>query len=301
MGTPDVTKASDEELTQMLSGSYSIDEVEEETAEEDESEEDSASEEAEDSSEEDDSDDEAEDSDDEDDSEEADEEDEEEPIEVKTLREENERLAKQIQAKEQMIQRQGNELGELRQIKRDLLTAIQDKKREVEELEGVDTTAWYKEQKNLEQLENRYGQIAKREEVITHSARAVEIADKIAPPFEGMNEAITSILKRDGETDEGIRAFLENPGILGNAAPQFLIQVRKRAYAEKLLTQAYEALKQVNAASKKEKPSAPPVKRRIKSTDAAGSVGRPPKVTREDMTKMSTKDLEKILAKTRRA
>ena len=138
-------------------------------------------------------------------------------VEITKVKEENEKLKKQVSEKEKIFQRQANELGELRKV-----AAInKDEIREKFDLDPVEAVKIIRE---AEYAENRIKQI---EEDSYLSEIKDTMRDRI-PDFDSLLEPMAQILRDvDKIPEEAVNDFRQNPFRM--ARPDVLINLANRA------------------------------------------------------------------------
>lgn len=204
------------------------------------------------------------------------------PIEEKIAK-----LEKRLNDKESMIQRQANELGELRRLKREAELAAHREK--IKEQFFEDPIAGARAVAALDAAEME----GKREEVLA-----------VIPDFEDLVDTMVEVAREDGEPESAIRAFKANPF---HPPVSFLSQYAKRAKAKseaKAKESEAERLKaELEASKRKTKDTLDRVARHAEAAPAvtAGSGGstrstREASLTEESIAEMSDADLERMLS-----
>lgn len=153
--------------------------------------------------------------------------------ELEKIRLENEKLKKQVNEKENFLQRQANELGELRKK-----TAIN--KDEIRDKFVDDPMEALRQIREAEDAERRIKEI-EADTWVNENKRMVTTAN---PDFDTLIDPMAEILKKDGIPDNLISEFKTNPFRMANA--ETLIQIVNRAkltQEKNLLTQENEKLK----------------------------------------------------------
>ena len=169
-----------------------------------------------------------------------------------TIDSELEKLRKRVQDKEEFIQRQAREIGELRKLVREALgaeTVGTEQGLQQKGEEGLNDEVFF--EKPVEAVKKTVEQIlAERERQIQAEAqRALEVEKTVkerVPDFEKYIDEIAELAKEDGYPDEAIAAFKANPYM--GSDPHVLLSYARRVEAARQLNQLKAELEKAKKA-----------------------------------------------------
>lgn len=221
--------------------------------------------------------------------------------------EEHERLKKQIKAKEEMIQRQGNEVGALRKKITELQALIQksapkdenewyDKEFAEKPHEAIKNTVNRTLQENeLNKTNEELAQIEARHELERREFARQEnnrtYLQQNAPDFDV--KLVAEVLRNDGKvSEETIKGFIENPY---KEDPGLILELHRRG---KLLQQNKEYQKRLEEAKTKPNKIIKNLKKSARSPiEKIAPAGAKDYRLNVDVSKLSDKELEEIINK----
>lgn len=144
---------------------------------------------------------------------------------------------KHVEQQEQFIQRRSNELGEQRKIQKELLAALDLKiEEEVDPGKIAELVAEKREAKEAEQ------KLANEQQAIEQQHQSQKIVFQALGTKDINFESLADVLRADKVPEQNINAFLQNPW--GNAGPDTLIQLDKRAKERAILNQVLKKAKE---------------------------------------------------------
>jgi hypothetical protein len=150
-----------------------------------------------------------------------------------------EAMKRKLEGQELLIKRRTSEIGE---IKRQLQQFIQNTAQNLDEKFYESPTQALQQARQLEMAQQKLQEAEAEEQSLTNAHQAqVLLAHHVGGDID--IEAIGESLRSDGMPDEFIEQFQRNP--YQSALPETLIQLAKRASAERKVRQMEEALQQI--------------------------------------------------------
>jgi hypothetical protein len=150
-----------------------------------------------------------------------------------------EAMKRKLEGQELLIKRRTSEIGE---IKRQLQQFIQNASQNLDEKFYESPTQALQQARQLEMAQQKLQEAEAEEQSLTNAHQAqVLLAHHVGGDID--IEAIGESLRSDGMPDEFIEQFQRNP--YQSALPETLIQLAKRASAERKVRQMEEALQQI--------------------------------------------------------
>jgi hypothetical protein len=150
-----------------------------------------------------------------------------------------EAMKRKLEGQELLIKRRTSEIGE---IKRQLQQFIQNTAQNLDEKFYESPTQALQQARQLEMAQQKLQEAEAEEQSLTNAHQAqVLLAHHVGGDID--IEAIGESLRSDGMPDEFVQQFQRNP--YQSALPETLIQLAKRASAEKQVRQMQEALQQL--------------------------------------------------------
>lgn len=175
-----------------------------------------------------------------------------------------EKYRKQIQDKEQFIQRQANEIGELRKEK---LKLKQELENSLEDTFAESVKEGLKQSKQIEELGEEIKELDTTEALQMKRLNTEKIVSNHLPVGSVSMPELVEALKEDKVSAPWIEAFQQDP--YGMADPITIIQLGKRAILTRYLKTAIERIKQYEQESKELKAKPDKVLSNIKKTLSA--------------------------------
>lgn len=223
-------------------------------------------------------------------------------VEQAASKQDVEAIRKQLEGLELLNKRRTSELAE---VKKQLRDYIQNATQNLDEKWLESPTQAYVEARKVEMAQQQLQQAEAEEEALTNAHQAqVLLAHHVGP--EGFDvEAVGEALASDGMPPEFIQSFVSNP--FKAALPETLIQLAKRAQAERKVKQMEQALSQLVPYTQKlleERKSLPNnVLKNVQSalrqspqvTGSAGGTGQTGGTRSVDVASMSDRELEEFL------
>jgi hypothetical protein len=162
------------------------------------------------------------------------------PQDAVVSKEELEAIRRQLEGQELLLKRRTSEIGEL---KRQFREFVEQKSQNLDEKFLESPTEALKQARQVEMAQQKLQELEAEEQNLTNVHQAqVLLAHHVGP--DGLDaEAIAQSLSDDKMPQEFIQSFLKNP--YQAALPETLIQLAKRASAEKKARQMEEALQQL--------------------------------------------------------
>jgi hypothetical protein len=162
------------------------------------------------------------------------------PQDAVVSKEELEAIRRQLEGQELLLKRRTSEIGEL---KRQFREFVEQKSQNLDEKFLESPTEALKQARQVEMAQQKLQELEAEEQNLTNVHQAqVLLAHHVGP--DGLDaEAIAQSLSDDQMPQEFIQSFLKNP--YQAALPETLIQLAKRASAEKKARQMEEALQQL--------------------------------------------------------
>jgi hypothetical protein len=161
-------------------------------------------------------------------------------VEQAASKQDPEAMRKQLEQQELFIKRRNSEIGELR---KQLRAAQEQLQTSLDEKFYESPTQALAQARQIEMAQQKINELDAEEQELTNTHQAqVLLAHHVGP--EGLDvEAVGEALASDGMPSEFIQHFLSNP--YQAALPETLIQLAKRAQAERKVKQMEQALSQL--------------------------------------------------------
>ena len=150
------------------------------------------------------------------------------------------RLRSQFAQQEQFLQRRNKDVGELRKKLKEVTDHL---KGNLEDRIAEDPKGAIDQALQIKENEEKLKVLEKEENELNHRQRATQILNTYLKPEDMDLEAVAESLQSDGIPAQYVQAFKADP--LGQAQPDALVHLFKRARAEKALKQLAPLVKQL--------------------------------------------------------
>lgn len=212
------------------------------------------------------------------------------------------KIQRQLDGLELLVQRRTSEISEL---KRRLLEEAAPIKKRLEEGSHDNTYQALKDAEALKDKEAQIEQLDGATDELQKTVQAQRIVASFVKPDDTNIDEMAGCLAQDGIPTQAVEHFKRNPFVM--AQPETIVQLAKRAKAERLLRQVYDVAKKLNDENKRlrDQPKAVlnGVQKALKSsptiTAASGSASSS-SLSTSDIEEMNDAELEEFLKTAKR-
>jgi cation transport regulator ChaC len=165
---------------------------------------------------------------------------------MRQMQEEVQKAQRQVQGQELLVQRRVSEIGQMKQylaqLNQQLLEGLGEKQLEDPKAAAIDQMQILKNQQQIEQLDQQAHQLS-------HRGGVVQQIQQHIPKEEWYLDDMCQALKDDGIPEEDVARFRADPTGINPNPGGFIVQLQRRARAERYLGRivpAFQALKAEN-------------------------------------------------------